>query len=1151
MRRFYSFFISMIMFITSMGICVSADTLPSISIKEAVQLEDKSIYLSGKITNPVENQEVTIIAIKGENGEYNENNSIYVDQQNSIVNKDGTFSLTFNPKVSLDYNSEYIVKVGGTSVENSVSMKIQLGEEGDVKLYFGDSNGDGVITVDDASLALQYVLTKSKVNEKYLKDEDFVKRMNVTGENAITSKQVSLILQRALIGESFKFPVSQDTEDTSSEVTTSADIPIEMTTSSDTPIETTTSSDTPIETTTSSDIPIETTTSSDIPTEATTQETVDPDKLDVYDGILVDSAYKKSSAEKNRYKTINDAINAVSDGLKEETRTVIDIMPGVYREQIVLKKPYITLQKKEGTEGEVKSTWYYGTGSMYDSANEDGFYDSNVIGDGKVNKPKNWGAAFNVEKGAEGTIVKNIVFENSYNEYYTQEELDDGLTFDPDKSNSMFDRGSWIKEQIAAGKSDEYINKWLQSRSNLKEYKGYNGSPRERAAAFHCSADKFEAYNCTFISKQDSMGIDTGREYYENCILSGGVDYICGSATAVFNNCELRFNAGPDMYGDDLCRDEKPTSDSGHIAAPANELGTKGYLFYKCRVTGNENAVPGTFGRPWGDPGAPEAIYYKTKIENDNSGKNSLIITEGWADMSGTKKDEARFYEYGSVDSSGKAVDVSKRVRNSVAPMGTVINEWQVLEFNPYNYTKGTDGWDPMNIAGNYTDFDAVIKGIEFNFDVEGNSIQLPTATNGYEYYWESNSDYAIVNENQDTVSLIRPAYNQEAIDASLTVYIRKSGTEYGVKENIKFKITPQQSANDTFNVSGKVTLGSSTDKDVQIKINFIQSGAVVNSSVVTINNGATEQLYTAKYLPNGEYSVEISVLTVGYYQVTEPKDGKITVSGNIGETKTLNVTVKEFKEITLSTADFTENWAQPTATVSDVNCTAKVVEGSDSLTANIGNGNKVMKFTKKEGAVVKNTVGYLFDLAKAVKDNGGTLANTNKLQFSMDLLLEKDKNADTDGNGYMASDYSLFDFTTKLNNEDKPNQGRYVRYGIHKGWNQLNFFTATNSRKNGNNTQFHKNSTMRNKWYHIVTDVDLKAKTIKTTVYDKASNKIINDEPFIIASPNVDGENPEYPTELVSDALYFAVYMDKKGDTTNRIEFYLDNLELKYYDFK
>ncbi len=1127
------------------GVYAFAEGSTTVTVSEAVKLENESVYLRGKVNNPADNQELTIIAVKLEDGVYNGNNSVYIDQQKSLINDDGTFSITFNPKTVLDSDSEYIIRVGGTGISEFSEMKITMDGGGNVSgIYMGDVNGDGSITVNDASLVLQYVLDPNSINGKIgeISVSEFLDRADVYGNKKITAVNAGAILQKAL--GSFEF-VRKDGE-TSSEETTRV-VPGEETSEG-----TTSASGGETSEATTKDV-----SGGETPDETTTEDIIieNPE----FDGdALVDCHLASSDKENNKFKTISEAVASIKTTPTENDRFEIDIMPGVYREQVYLTTPYVTLRKNPKYSGEVKLTWYYGMGSLYDSANDKGYYDPSCIGDGKLNKPSDWGAALKVDKPATGTIVMDMTFENSYNQYYTKEELNDNLTVDPDVNNSMFDRRAWIEEQIANGESDEYINKWIQSRTNVYAYTNSAGekkttSPRERAAAFHCSADKFEAYNCTFIGKQDTMGINSGREYYENCTLKGTVDYICGSATAVFNNCELVIDSGIDMHSDKLSLDQKAASDSGYITAPSTNAEDKGYLFYKCRITASEHigSSQGTFGRPWGKPGGPEAIYYKTTIGKNKSG-NLLISDTGWDDMSGCKKDQARFFEFGSVDESGNAVNISKRVKNTVAPFGTVLDEWHILEFNPYEYTKGNDGWDPMRIGENYTEFDQVLNQITFPSEVSGNSIALPAAPSGYKYYWESDTEYAKVGSDQKSVNVIRPAYGSEPISAKLTVYIKKDNSEYGVKKTVSLTIKPNESKDNTFNVTGTVTLGSAAEKDVIVDIKFIQNSAVVQNIKATVTKGQTSGAYTAEYLPEGEYSVYVSADTDGF-RVIAPADGRVTVSSGAGVNKNIDIDVRELKEVTVKTEDFSESWAKWTPTVSNENVTATVVEGTDGMTANIGTGNKVMKFTKAENKTVNNTVGFSFDWQNAVKASGGTLDNTNIIKFSYDLLLEKDKN-DENG-GYMAGEYSFIDFTTKLGtgNTEK-NMGRYARYGIYTGWNQLNFFSALNSRINGDNTQFDTNSKMKNKWYHIVTDVDLKNNTIIVHVYDRDNDtEILNKskEPFTIAKPNEEGENPEYPAEIVKDALYTAVYMDKGGNTKNRIEFYIDNMELTYQDFK
>ncbi len=133
-----------------------------------------------------------------------------------------------------------------------------------------------------------------------------------------------------------------------------------------------------------------------------------------------------------------------------------------------------------------------------------------------------------------------------------------------------------------------------------------------------------------------------------------------------------------------------------------------GYLFWNCEIynmrsntTSNSN-----YGRPWND--FPQVTYYNTTLDDSAStGKSRVTISaDGWNDMT-IKKDQARFFEYGTKNKSGKTIDLSKRVKNAAdkkAGMGTVLNDWQILEFNPRNYFTNSfrsDAWDPMNFSEN------------------------------------------------------------------------------------------------------------------------------------------------------------------------------------------------------------------------------------------------------------------------------------------------------------------------------------------------------------------------------------------------------------------------------------------------------------------
>ena len=55
-------------------------------------------------------------------------------------------------------------------------------------------------------------------------------------------------------------------------------------------------------------------------------------------------------------------------------------------------------------------------------------------------------------------------------------------------------------------------------------------------------ADKAVFKKVRFLDHQDTLFADYGRQYYVDCYVTGGVDYIFGNATAVFEHDVLKSN---------------------------------------------------------------------------------------------------------------------------------------------------------------------------------------------------------------------------------------------------------------------------------------------------------------------------------------------------------------------------------------------------------------------------------------------------------------------------------------------------------------------------------------------------------------------------------------------------------------------------------
>lgn len=404
------------------------------------------------------------------------------------------------------------------------------------------------------------------------------------------------------------------------------------------------------------------------------------------------------------YDDREDSYNTVTKALKAakrmspsaDKRITIHIAPGTYREQIIVDVPYITF-KNDTPSQEVKLTWYYGIGYKYYSSNPaighgvDGFYDPEFAYNKKEkNTVFRWGCTVLVK--ATDFRAENIVFENSFNKYVTDEEIADGV--EPIEQET--------KKPVRAKGMD------------VKTY-----AMGERAAALYIEdqGDKAEFYNCQFLSNQDTVGTGstTPRSYFKDCLIEGNTDYICGAGDAVFDNCELRF-AG---YSD--------KSSGGYITA-ASVPRQYGYLFWNCTVTGTTNSGAnkdiGYLGRPWNkkeDTKLATVTFVNTILD-----RADIIYPVGWKEMGDFEPSAVNYKEYNTTVKGGAAADISKRTP------GTVVTENPVADMTVY-----FGDWTPAY----YNHVDAPTTETKQGKVAKGTEIVLKCATQGSVIRYTTNGD--------------------------------------------------------------------------------------------------------------------------------------------------------------------------------------------------------------------------------------------------------------------------------------------------------------------------------------------------------------------------------------------------------------------------
>ncbi|WP_242695844.1 pectinesterase family protein [Desertivirga brevis] len=147
-----------------------------------------------------------------------------------------------------------------------------------------------------------------------------------------------------------------------------------------------------------------------------------------------------------------------------------------------------------------------------------------------------------------------------------------------------------------------------------------SAGPVGQAVAAWVAGDRMSFKNCRFLGFQDTLYTfgRGSRQYYKDCYIEGTVDYIFGSSTAVFEDCEL------------FCKK------SGYVTAASTPDTTKyGYVFLNCKIRGD--APEGSFflGRPW----RPYA-----KVVFINTDMSNIINEKGWNNWGKESNEKTAYY---------------------------------------------------------------------------------------------------------------------------------------------------------------------------------------------------------------------------------------------------------------------------------------------------------------------------------------------------------------------------------------------------------------------------------------------------------------------------------------------------------------------------
>ncbi|HZZ56254.1 MAG TPA: pectinesterase family protein [Opitutaceae bacterium] len=182
-----------------------------------------------------------------------------------------------------------------------------------------------------------------------------------------------------------------------------------------------------------------------------------------------------------------------------------------------------------------------------------------------------------------------------------------------------------------------------------------------QALALRVDGDRVQFRHCRFTGWQDTILANRGRQYFQDCTITGAVDFIFGAATAYFDHCDI------------VCLG------NGYITAASTPAGEPfGFVFAHCRVSAPDPSTRTYLGRPWRD--FASVLFLDCELP-------AAIRPAGWHNWNKPARERtARFAEYGNTGpGAGRAGRVAWE-RALTAEQAAAISPRAVL-----------GGWDPAS----------------------------------------------------------------------------------------------------------------------------------------------------------------------------------------------------------------------------------------------------------------------------------------------------------------------------------------------------------------------------------------------------------------------------------------------------------------------
>lgn len=202
------------------------------------------------------------------------------------------------------------------------------------------------------------------------------------------------------------------------------------------------------------------------------------------------------------------------------------------------------------------------------------------------------------------------------------------------------------------------------------------GPQKSQAVALRSSSDHSVFYSCSFVGYQDTLYVDTQRQFYRDCDIYGTIDFVFGNAVAMFQNCNfyVRKPLG-NQYNVIMAQGRTdPNQNTGIIVHNSRVLAASD-------LRPVQGSVKTYLGRPWQK--YSRTVFMKSSLDN-------LVTPAGWSQWTGNFALSTLYF--GEYMNTGPGAGTGGRVKWPGCHVITSATE--VGKFSVGNFLAG-DSWIP------------------------------------------------------------------------------------------------------------------------------------------------------------------------------------------------------------------------------------------------------------------------------------------------------------------------------------------------------------------------------------------------------------------------------------------------------------------------